>query len=243
MCTPPLYYSLALAITLSFTYPASANNNKKYAAEFYQAIELNPDLDNGQKLYRNCISCHGPEGWGTLSGSYPQIAGQLKGTIIKQLADFRALNRDNPLMQAFTSPSILGGAQDIADVAGYIANLPMTNQNDKGPQYLQKNGEAAYNDKCKKCHGKEAEGDPIEHVPALHSQHFNYLLRQFEWIRTGRRRNADPKMVKQIKNFHPQEEISILSHTSKIPPPAEKLASPGWKNPDFPSFIRSPYIQ
>ena len=232
----------AIAICL-LSLPVFAEENtqkeeKKYPKEFTQAIELEPDLENGKKLYRSCVTCHGPEGWGTFSGSYPQIAGQLKSVLIKQLADFRAGNRDNPIMRAFSSPRALGGPQEIADVAGYISNLPMTTNVDKGPGMAAYDGAAIYKDKCEKCHGKNGEGDPKDHGPALHAQHLSYLNRQFNWIRNGHRRNADPKMTRQIENMHIGEQTSVLAYTAKLTPPKEKIASEGWTNPDFPKFVR-----
>ena len=212
---------------------------KSYPPEFNEAIKLTPDLGNGKKLYRSCVSCHGPEGWGTPSGSYPQIAGQLKSVLIKQLADFRAGNRDNPIMRAFSSERALGDAQDIADVAGYIASLPMTTEVDHGPPHADlENGAAIYKEKCATCHGKKGEGDPTDHGPALYSQHFNYLKRQFDWIRIGKRRNSDPKMTKQIRNINLRDEIDVLSYTSRLTPSAEKTAPKDWTNPDFPSYKR-----
>lgn len=213
---------------------------KKYPEEFEQAILLQSNLENGKKLFQTCATCHGPEGWGTRTGSYPQIAGQLRSVIIKQLADFRAGNRDNPIMRAFTSPKALGDAQAIADVAGYIANLPMTTDTDKGPVAASiEEGKKIYSDKCAQCHGDNAEGDPKDHVPALHAQHYAYLKRQFDWIRTGRRRNADEKMTKQIQDMHLREEMHVLAFTASTKPPKEKIAEPGWTNPDFPSYVRS----
>ena len=87
----------------------------------------------GAKVYITCAVCHSPEGWGSPDGDYPQIAGQLYTVIIKQLADIRARNRDNPLMYPFSVPRILGGAQEMADVAAYVSRLPMTADNGKGP--------------------------------------------------------------------------------------------------------------
>lgn len=211
---------------------------KAYPPEFLEAITLQSDLENGKQLYRGCVTCHGPEGWGTRSGNYPQIAGQLKSVIIKQLADFRAGNRDNPIMRAFTSTRALGGPQDIADVAGYIASMPMTTNVDKGPRRHESSGKAQYEEKCGKCHGKKGEGEPIDHGPALHSQHFSYLKRQFDWIRTARRRNADNKMTKQIKSMGLREEIDILTYAAALEPPKSKIAPEGYTNPDFPSFVR-----
>ena len=215
-----------------------ATDKKKYPKEFEQAITLEPDLENGKSLYRVCVTCHGPEGWGTKSGSYPQIAGQLKSVIIKQLADFRAGNRDNPIMRAFSSARALGGPQEIADVAGYIASLPMTTDVDKGPRHTPSDGAAIYKEKCAKCHGENGEGDPKEHTPALYAQHYSYLTRQFNWIRTGLRRNADKKMTEQIRNFLSRDEASVLAYVAKLEPPKEKVAPEGWTNPDFPSFVR-----
>lgn len=232
---------IVFLLTQSVAFANEESKEKKYPKEFDEAIALEPDLENGKKLYKACISCHGPEGWGKHTGSYPQIAGQLKNVIIKQLADFRAGNRDNPIMRAFSSRRALGNAQDIADVSGYIAQLPMTRDNNKGPKYLPADGAAIYKKMCANCHGAEGEGEPVDHGPALYGQHYTYLLRQFEWIRNGQRRNADKKMTRQIRDIHTRDEISVLAYTAQITPPEEKLAPEGWSNPDFPSFDRSSY--
>ena len=209
-------------------------------AEYEAALSLPADRENGRRIYLLCVSCHGPEGWGRRDGTYPQIAGQLASVVIKQLADIRAGNRANPIMRAFTSPRVLGGAQEIADVAAYVASLPMTANNGKGPPHLREQGADIYAKNCAECHGDAGEGDAEEHVPQLQAQHFNYLKRQFDHIRTGRRRNADRKMVRQIRGFSRREENAVLSFVSHLPPPPEKLAPPGWINPDFPALPRPP---
>ncbi len=207
--------------------------------EFEEAIQLTPNLENGRKLYRVCVTCHGPEAWGTRDGAYPQIAGQLRSVIIKQLADIRAGNRSNPIMRAFTSTRALPGPQAIADVAGYIAQLPMTRHNGEGPSFDLDRGKQLYNDNCTDCHGANGEGDSDKHIPLLYGQHYQYLFRQFEHIRHGMRRNADPDMVEQIKGFRLRDQVDVLTYTSKLKPPKEKLAPPGWTNPDFPYYRRS----
>jgi cytochrome c553 len=212
-------------------------------AEYDQIMALEPDLDSGREAYLTCTVCHGPEGWGTVDGNYPQIAGQLRTVIIKQMADIRAGNRDNPLMFPFSLPTNLGGPQQIANVAAYVAQLPMTPHNGVGPGNDLKLGEQLFQDHCIKCHGKSGEGKPEEHIPAIAGQHYNYLLRQFELIRTSRRRNADPKMVKQIRGFSPREESAVLDFTARLRPPSEKLATEGWTNPDFPNFVRRPLVE
>ena len=219
---------------------AMAGGTEEALDEYQRALKLSPNLENGKKVYQICAVCHSPEGWGLENGVYPQVAGQLNTVIIKQLADIRARNRDNPTMRPFTSASLLGGVQEIADVAAYISKLPMTPHNGKGPGVDLALGQKLYEENCTECHGKKGEGDSRDHIPALYGQHFQYLLRQFEWIKNGRRRNADPKMVKQIRGFNHRDVNAVMDYVSRLQPDAEKLAEPGWINPDFPQYVRTP---
>ncbi len=217
-----------------------ADDHDRAIAEYEAALNLQPNLDNGRQLYFTCAVCHSPEGWGSPDGYYPQIAGQIDAVIIKQLADIRSRNRDNPTMYPFSKPTVLGGPQEIADVTAYIASLPMTAQNALGPGRDLARGEALYRKNCAECHGDRGEGNREDHIPLIQGQHFRYLERQFRWIRNGRRRNADSKMVKQIRGFTPRDERAVLDYVSRLRPPEEKLAKPGWLNPDFPNFARRP---
>lgn len=232
---------LASAIALSVqAHGAKLSEDSVEAAlaEYEAAMKLEPNLENGRKIFRKCAICHTPEGWGTPSGAYPQIAGQLRSVIIKQLADIRAGNRDNPTMYPFTLRENLGGAQDIADVAAYISNLPMNPSNGRSPAFDLALGESLYQDNCAECHGEQGEGNAEDHIPALYGQHHRYLVRQFDWIRLGKRRNADEKMVKQIEGFSRREIHAIMDYAARLTPPPEKVAAPGWTNPDFPRYSR-----
>ena len=207
-------------------------------AEYDEVMQKEPNLDNGRRTYLTCAVCHLPEGWGSMDGSYPQIAGQLRTVVIKQLADFRAGNRENPLMYPFSVPGILGGPQEIADVAAYVAQLPMTPHNGVGAGDNLGLGERLYADHCVDCHGAAGEGDVEEHIPAIAGQHYAYLMRQFDQIRSGQRKNADPKMQEQIEGFSAEEQAAVLDYTSRLRPPTHKLADEGWLNPDFPHYVR-----
>lgn len=234
---------LAFGLTAGAYAPGAVADDAEEAAkaEYERAMSVKPDLDNGRRIYLTCAVCHRPEGWGTPDGAYPQIAGQLNTVIIKQLADIRARNRDNPIMYPFTVPRILGGAQEIADVAAYISRLPMTPVNGVGPGTDLVLGERLYRENCVECHGKHGEGDDREHIPAIWGQHYRYLVRQFELIKIGKRRNADPEMQKQIKNFSARDIHAVMDYTSRQRPPKGRLAdSPAWQNPDFPNYVRPP---
>ncbi len=237
------YISALGALILCTVSPIQAQGPEEARQEVEKALHLEADKERGKKVFEICAVCHLPEGWGTVNGLYPQIAGQHQSVIIKQLADIRALNRDNPTMRPFTSPQMMGGTQEIADVAAYIEALPMNPNNGVGPGRDLERGKQVYEANCAECHGDKGEGNAKEHAPMIKGQHFHYLVRQFDWIRTGKRRNADAKMVKQIRHFSMRDEMAVLDYVSRLRPSADKIAEPGWRNPDFPKFVRFPGAQ
>lgn len=202
------------------------------------AHDLEGNMEDGLDVFEVCSACHLPEGWGTKDGTFPQLAGQLKNVIIKQLADIREGNRDNPTMYPFALPESIGDAQALADVAAYIGKLKMNPENGKGdwaegtPEFDQ--GKQLFADNCVKCHGEHGQGNEEKFYPRLEGQHYLYMLRQFEWIRDGKRRNANPDMVEQIKNFSDKEMQMVINYVSRIPvDPADLAPSADWLNPDF----------
>jgi cytochrome c553 len=232
-------YSLGLLLySLSYSGAVIADD------EVARALELTPNLENGRRLYESCAICHSPQGWGTPDGRYPEIAGQHLNVIIKQLADIRSGNRDNPTMYPFASASSLGGVQGLVDVSAYIAQLPMSPINSHGPGFDLELGRRIYAAECAECHGDNGEGDNAEFYPSLYGQHYEYMLRQMIWIATGKRRNADETMVKQLRNMNMRDLRAVIDYASRLRPPTEKLAdSPDWWNPDFRrNFVSVPHL-
>jgi len=213
--------------------PSMAEIQARAGREVERALTLTPDVANGLKIYRTCAECHMPEGWGLSSGLVPQIAGQHRKVVIKQLADIRAGNRDNVLMAPYSSVESIGGAQAVADVAGYVDTLEMSGDTGKGPGEELELGAQIYKDKCARCHGQTGEGDGDAFVPRIQAQHYGYLVRQFESIREGKRRNANPEMVAQIRAFDARQTQVVLDYVSRLQPPEDLRAPPGWHNPDF----------
>jgi cytochrome c553 len=201
--------------------------------EYEKALALTPNVANGLAIYRDCAACHEPEGWGLATGSVPQIAGQHRGVIIKQLADYRAGNRDSVLMVPYATVESVGGAQAIADVAAYISTLEMSVANGKGPGIGLPLGERLYRENCAECHGESGEGSNDGLAPRIQAQHYDYLMRQFQWIREGKRRNGNAEMTAQIQQFEDHEIRAILDYTSRLMPPEQFRAPADWKNPDF----------
>ncbi len=229
----------ALLLGLSITTSASAREADPAAAarELEKALRLNADPERGREVYRLCAVCHMPEGWGLSDGAYPQIAGQHYSVIIKQLADIRARNRDTPTMLPFTMLEHLT-LQEMADVAAYISALPMTPDNGIGPGIELERGEALYWEYCAECHGEQGEGIAGQHMPRIQGQHYRYLVRQFEWIRDGKRRNGDQDMIDQARKFSQGDIEAVMDYVSRLRPPADIRAPRGWRNRDFKEFHR-----
>jgi cytochrome c553 len=203
------------------------------ARELEKALVLTPNIESGLEIYRGCAACHMAEGWGLSNGLVPQVAGQHRKVVIKQLTDIRAGNRDNVLMVPYSSVEAIGGAQAVADVAGYIDTLEISVENGRGPGEDLELGERLYRENCVRCHGETGEGDDEKYMPRIQAQHYNYLVRQFEWIKDGKRRNADAEMVAQIESFDERQMRAVLDYVSRLEPPEAFRAPAGWRNPDF----------
>ena len=76
-------------------------------------------------------------------------------------------------------------------------------------------------------------GDKEKFYPRINGQHYNHMLRQFEWIRDGKRRNANPDMVEQIKNFSDQDMKNVINYVTWVPSPRNSWPRKTGQNPDF----------
>ncbi len=225
---PVLAVAVAMAMSVGGAVAGKADKGWMQESEMQKVLTLAPDKQNGMEVYEVCAACHLTEGWGTKEGTFPQLAGQHRSVLIKQLADIRALNRDNPSMYPFALPAAIGDEQALADVTTYIEKLPMNPEWGKGEwgpgtvQYML--GEQLYKKNCVECHGETGMGDPVKYYPRINGQHYNYMMRQFEWIRDGKRRNANPEMVKQIENFSDDDMKFVINYVTHQAVPKEDLA-------------------
>ncbi len=197
------------------------------------ALKLKPDVKHGREVFEVCSACHMPEGWGRADGTFPELAGQHRSVLIKQLTDIREGNRDNPTMYPFALPSEIGGVQSVTDVTEYISRLPMNPENGVGPGTDVAHGKQLFEDNCVRCHGANGEGNGEKYYPRIQGQHYNYLLRQYKWIKEGKRRNANPDMIAQIQKFTDKDTVDVLDYVSRLKPPKEMVGPKGWQNPDF----------
>lgn len=225
----------ALSIVLIISGSALSASKSQGTADLDEALAIKEiDRENGIDVFEVCTACHGLNGWGKPDGTFPQIAGQHPKAIIKGIKDIREGHRDNPTMYPYTLARALGSPQDIADAVAYVSQLSMNPDNGKGPGKNLKHGEELYRKDCVACHGPEGEGNAAAGFPRIQGQHFNYLVRQFEWIRDGKRRNANPAMVQAVKGYNDDDIGAVMDYVSRLQPSKELLApSADWENPDY----------
>jgi cytochrome c553 len=191
--------------------------------EKVEALDMTPNLENGEEAYEICGACHLPSGAGRPDGTFPQLAGQHRTVVIKQIADIREGRRDNPIMYPFAKT--LTDSQELSDVAAYIQTLPIPHDNGRGPGTSLEAGKKLYAENCVECHGDYGEGNAEKFYPVLAGQHYKYMLRQITHIRDGVRRNANPDMVKVVKKYTDEDLAAVVDYMSRLEWP-ERQAKP-----------------
>jgi len=193
--------------------------------EANKILALKADLEAGKTLYKKvCAACHGTQGWGVNSGQYPQLAGQHKQVIVKQVLDMRHKFRINPFMDEIVKPKTLGGDQGLINVASYIESLPMNTGNGVGDGRQLKLGELLFAKNCSICHGNEGQGLAAAAFPRLQAQHFNYLTRQLKNVRANKR-IVPVAMSDIINKLSEKETMAIADYASRLNPPQKKIST------------------
>jgi len=188
-------------------------------------LSLKADLKAGESTFKRvCSGCHGLQGWGVNGGQYPQLAGQHKQVIVKQILDMRHKFRLNPFMDEIVKPKILGGDQGLINVASYVESLPMSTNNGVGDGRQLKLGEMLFTKNCAMCHGDKGQGLAAAAFPRLQAQHFNYLSRQLKNVRANKR-IVPLAMSQAIHKLSEEETNAIVDYISRVSPPQEKIAT------------------
>jgi cytochrome c553 len=162
-----------------------------FAAE--GAAPAKPDLAKGQALSTQvCGACHTADGSRGVPAN-PILQGQHPDYLVKQLTEFKAGKRKNPVMTAMVASL---SPEDIVNVAHFYAAKQAKPGFAKNKD-LVRLGEKIYRggiaDKlvpaCSGCHGPAGAGIPAQY-PRIGGQHGDYAEAQLNAFRSGLRANS-----------------------------------------------------
>lgn len=168
-----------------------------------------------------CMSCHGADGKGMAAGGFPRLAGLPEAYIAKQLTDFKAGRRENPLMQPIAQA--LDDAE-MAAVARAYAVLPKV-QVKAGPVERPKEGSGAWLalrgawerniPECTLCHGPAGVGVG-EAFPPLAGQSAEYIEAQLRaWRGTpARLAGRKGKAVAAVPPTRRNDPNGLMQHVA-----------------------------
>src|SRR3982750_2160567 len=167
------------------------------ASHAAEAAGSAPDPAKGAAISASvCAACHTNDGSRGVAAN-PIIQGQHPDYLVKQLTEFKAGKRDNPVMRAMASPLSEADMKNVAAFyagkqpkPGFARNKDLVSLGEK----IYRGGIADRSiPACAGCHGPSGSGIPAQY-PRLAGQHADYIDAQLAAFRGGARHN-NPAMT------------------------------------------------
>lgn len=168
----------------------------------------------GSRLYAPCGTCHAPQGWGSMDGAIPNLAGQHEHYLEKQLAMYRSGSRVDPSMQVVAMHST--SKRDTVALAVYLSALDSNPHPVFGAGDHLRVGQELYTHICAACHGADGLGDAANRVPRIGGQHYPYLKQQITAAAALHRDLAPPEMTSALRGMQPQEKDALADFVSRL---------------------------
>ena len=205
-----------LAIGTAFASPESVDEKVR------NTLQLDQNTERGAALYANhCAECHGQRALGSASRVIPSLAGQRRAYLVKQLADFSELEREERQMHMVVAKPELAHEQAWADLAGYLNSLPRASFPQTGDGRGLELGEAIFQDQCASCHQEDGRGDDDGFIPSVRDQHYSYLVRQMRSIASWHRLNVDADLVRYLDSLDTEEATAVADYLSRMRGPIQ----------------------
>jgi cytochrome c553 len=180
------------------------------------AAHASPISADGQRLYAPCVVCHQPNAWGSQDGTIPNLAGQQKGYLEKQLAVFRSGARVDDAMQIIAAHKAFDDQRNIAAAADYLSRLEANPKPVEGSGEHLHLGQEIYTHICAACHGVNGRGALANRTPRIAGQHYPYLQRQIEAGAALHKDLAPPEMTSALRGMGPQEKEALADYISRL---------------------------
>lgn len=166
-----------------------------------------------------CGGCHGFDG-NSEDATYPRLAGQYAGYIVKQVKDFQKGHRANNDTMAGMA-AMVGSDQDAKDIGAFFAQQNMKGSLTKPNKELLAQGEKLFREGnaksgvygCINCHGEKGMGKSknVSTFPVIGGQHRDYLVKQLKEFRDGARANDPAGMMSAVAKKLTDKEIEAVA--------------------------------
>ena len=171
------------------------------------------DPAKGQTLAGACAACHGVDGNSVVPVN-PNLAGQHGDYIAKQLAEFKAGTRANPIMAGMAAALT---PEAMADLGAHFrrqkVRAPGAKNRDLVDQgrKLYRGGDTTRGiPACAACHSPTGAGMAAQY-PRVGGQHADYTVAQLKAFRAGERANDSGAMMRTIAAKLTDAEIGALA--------------------------------
>jgi cytochrome c553 len=161
--------------------------------------------DEIEAKLQSCNACHGQNGE-PISPNIPIIWGQQTAFLVKQLHDYRAGDRENPIMSALAKTL---KQEELRPAAVYLASKSWPAGHPAAAPAAAPNGIAV----CQICHQEKFVGGLP--APRLAGQSYQYLLDQMNRFANEERTNS-PDMTKIMQGLSAQDREAMARYIAGL---------------------------
>lgn len=207
------------AVLLTQSAWAARSSGTKPDVNLSSALAKTPNETRGQRIFElHCKQCHQADASGMAAQKIPALAGQQYEYLVKQVVDFLDMERDSGTMHQQLVRSGMDNATSIADVVGYVANLPRNPAPQQGPGTAVAKGKAIYEGFCASCHGPTGAGNGDLWVPNVRGQHYGYLVDQMQRMARAQRGNISEDLHRMFTSYANEEFQAVADYLTRWTP-------------------------
>jgi cytochrome c553 len=164
------------------------------------------DVNAGRTKAAACAACHGADG-NSADAQFPILAGQTARYLYLQLRDFKEGRRQSEVMQPLAQNL---SREDMLDLGAYFAaQRPRPTSFKVDPAKAERGSRKSAETLCTMCHLGGFKGQ--NEIPRVAGQHHDYVVKQLQDFKNGRRTNDAGNMVSVSRTLS-EQDMDDLAH-------------------------------
>jgi cytochrome c553 len=182
----------------------------------FSVAQAQPSISDGSHLYAPCGTCHAPKAWGSMDGAIPNLAGQNRRYLAKQMALFRSGARIDSAMQVVATHPSIDNQHNVIALTDYLSRLDWSPRSVTGSGEHLRVGQETYTHICAACHGADGRGEAGDSVPRIAGQHYPYLRLQINVAAAFHRDLAPPEMIGALRSMGVRQKDALADYISRL---------------------------